>query len=296
MKQKIAFIINPFSGSVKKRNIPEAIEKYLDLTKYDYEIIYTEYSGHAIEIAKSLSTNGTDIICAVGGDGSLHEIGNGIMNDSITLAVLPVGSGNGIATHLGYKPRNLPYAFDIINTGFTTRIDVGTINQKKFYSVFGVGIDGHIAYEYKHRTKRSFFAYASLVTKQLLTALKFHDLEFTLNGVDRKEKVLTLCGFNSDQFGYSVGIVPWASAKDGLLEVAILKKFNPIKLPWITFCLLIKKPTWISELELHSVTELSIKKNELMKFQMDGDPFIFSEDLHISLANAAVKFIVPKIL
>lgn len=273
--------------------MPEAIDQFLDHKQYDYEIHYTQYSRHATEIARELSNKSIDILVAVGGDGSIHEIGNGITNPNISLAILPIGSGNGLATHLGYKPRNLAYAFDIINRGHQVSIDVGMINTTKFYSVFGIGLDANIAYDYKNRRRRNFFAYTWLVIKQSLTHLRFHDIEFNINQTWRKEKLLILSGFNSDQFGYNFGIVPWASATDGQLDICILKKFNPIKLPWIALCLVIKKPTWIKEMELVQTDHLKIKKNAAIKFQMDGDPFPLQEDLNISMIKKSLPVLVP---
>lgn len=294
MKSNIAFIVNPFSGSVKKRNIPEAIELYLDHNKYNYTIHYTEYSGHATDIARKLSDTNIDVIVAVGGDGSIHEIGNGLTNPNITLGILPIGSGNGLATHLGYKPRNLADAFDIINKGYSVNIDVGVINQTKFFSVFGVGLDANIAYDYKTRRNRNFFAYAFLVVKQSLFYLNFFDIEFHIENTWRKEKILIISGFNSDQFGYNFGIVPWASAQDGRLDICILKKFNRLKLLWVTICLLLKKPKWIKEMELVATDQMIIKKNDAIKFQMDGDPFELKEDLHISMLKTSFPILVPK--
>jgi diacylglycerol kinase (ATP) len=294
VKLNIAFIVNPFSGSVKKRNIPEAIELFLDHSKYNYTIHYTEYSGHATDIARMLSEKAVDVIVAVGGDGSIHEIGNGLTNPNISLAILPIGSGNGLATHLGYKPRNLRYAFDIINQGHKIKIDAGAINGKKFFSVFGVGLDANIAYDYKTRRHRNFFAYAFLVIKQSLFNLQFFDIEFHIKGAWRKEKILIISGFNSDQFGYNFGIVPWASAQDGQLDICILKKFNRMKLLWVTICLLLKKPHWIEEMELIATDEMIIKKNNAIKFQMDGDPFELQEDLHISMMKQSFPVLVPK--
>jgi diacylglycerol kinase (ATP) len=294
LKKKIAFIINPFSGSVKKYNIPEAIEQHLDHTKYDYEVIFTTHSGHAIEISQNLSNTDIDIICGVGGDGSLHEIVNGLTNPNITLAIIPIGSGNGLASHIGYKPRNIKDAFDIINVGYDIHIDMGMVDGKKFISVFGVGLDAEVAYQYKHRTKRSLFAYASLALKEVFSDLRYYEIDFEIDDVKRHEKVLMICGFNSDQFGYNMGIVPWASATDGIMDVAIIKKMHWIKLPWVGFCLLIKKPNWSSDIEIIPVKKMCIKHREEIKFQIDGDPYLFSQDLHVAMLKGILKIIVRK--
>lgn len=294
-KKKIAFIINPFSGSVRKRNIPNAIDKFLDHSIYEFTLFYTEYAGHATEIAKQISHQNFDVVVAVGGDGSIHEIGNGITNSNITLAILPIGSGNGLATHLGYKPRNLKFAFEVINKGKIEKIDVGIVNGKKFFSVFGIGLDANIAYDYRNNRNRNFFAYAFLVIKQSLLHLKFHEIEFKIENAWRKERILVITGFNSDQFGYNFGIVPWASAKDGVLDICILKKFNPLKLLWVTICLLIKQPKWIKELELIQTDHMIIKKKSGIKFQMDGDPFPLDLDLEITLQKNSFKVLIPNL-
>ena len=79
MKQRIQFIINPISGVHKKTDIPGLIDMHLDHDKYEYGISYTEYRKHAIKIAKKCSKDGIDIVCAVGGDGSVHEVGTALI-------------------------------------------------------------------------------------------------------------------------------------------------------------------------------------------------------------------------
>ncbi|MFT5861177.1 MAG: diacylglycerol kinase (ATP), partial [Flavobacteriaceae bacterium] len=100
MKQRIRFIINPISGVHTKKDIPGLIEEFLDHSRFDYDLAFTECRGHAIEIAKTSSKNGFHIICAVGGDGSVHEVGTSLIGTKTHLAIIPTGSGNGLARHL----------------------------------------------------------------------------------------------------------------------------------------------------------------------------------------------------
>lgn len=88
MKQRIRFIINPISGVHKKTDIPGLIENHLDHSRFDYDLAYTEHRGHAIDIAKASSKNGFNIICAVGGDGSVHEVGTALIGTNTHLAML----------------------------------------------------------------------------------------------------------------------------------------------------------------------------------------------------------------
>jgi diacylglycerol kinase (ATP) len=100
MKRKIRFIINPKSGVQQKNDFPALIEKYIDKSQFDFDIAHTEYKKHAKEIAAKSAAEGYDIVCAVGGDGSVHEVGTVLIGTKTQLAIIPAGSGNGLARHL----------------------------------------------------------------------------------------------------------------------------------------------------------------------------------------------------
>ena len=84
MKQSIRFIVNPISGVGKKNIIPGLIKKHLDHDVFTYDIVYTEYKLHAKALATEASKEGVDIVCAVGGDGSVHEVGTALARFGIT--------------------------------------------------------------------------------------------------------------------------------------------------------------------------------------------------------------------
>src|SRR6218665_888146 len=114
MKKRIRFIINPISGGVKKAKVPQMIETYLDHSKYEYDIAITQYKKHAQAIARESANEGIDIVCAVGGDGSVHEVGTALVGTKCHLAIIPTGSGNGLARHLKV-PLKTPDAIKNIN-------------------------------------------------------------------------------------------------------------------------------------------------------------------------------------
>ena len=122
MKQTIRFIVNPISGVGKKNYIPDLIENYLDHNKFDYDLAFTEYKLHAKTLAKQSSEEGIDIVCAVGGDGSVHEVGTALIGTKTKLAILPVGSGNGLARHLKIS-MNIREAIECINNSKSIAMD-----------------------------------------------------------------------------------------------------------------------------------------------------------------------------
>ena len=99
-KKQITFIINPISGTRDKRFIVRDIQKFLDCDKFDYNIEMTEYAGHACESSQREKDKGTDIVVAVGGDGTVNEVASELVNSNTALALIPCGSGDGLARHL----------------------------------------------------------------------------------------------------------------------------------------------------------------------------------------------------
>ena len=99
-KKKILFLINPKSGVQSKKRVPELIEKYIDRVKYIPTIEYTQYAGHACELTRKAVENGMDIVVAVGGDGTINEVGRSLVHSSTAMGVIPCGSGNGFAAPL----------------------------------------------------------------------------------------------------------------------------------------------------------------------------------------------------
>jgi diacylglycerol kinase family enzyme len=99
-KKTIVFIINPISGTQSKRSILRQIEEMIDREKYDYRIVRTQYAGHAVEIAHEAATEGVDLVVAIGGDGTINEVGRSLVHTSTAMGIIPCGSGNGLARHL----------------------------------------------------------------------------------------------------------------------------------------------------------------------------------------------------
>ena len=99
-KKKIVFIINPVSGTQGKEQILSWINERLDKDLYDKEVIYTEYAGHAVEIAAQKAAEKAFAVVAIGGDGTINEIARSLVHTETALGIIPCGSGNGLARHL----------------------------------------------------------------------------------------------------------------------------------------------------------------------------------------------------
>ena len=153
MKKKILFIINPISGIgpkglLRRRHkvVEKLIDEKLNKTIFDYELSYTKAPKHAIELSKQGAKENFDIIVAVGGDGSVNEVGRSLIGTKSTLAILPCGSGNGAARHLEI-PMDLMRAMKIINQQKAATIDTFSINNEIAINTAGIGFAAHIAHD-----------------------------------------------------------------------------------------------------------------------------------------------------
>lgn len=289
--KKILFVVNNLSGTVSQYNIKKCVEIFLDHEKYNSSLFYIDSETNPSEYI-SLFDKNYDIIVSVGGDGTLLEIGQNIIDKNITLGIIPIGSGNGLATHLGYKPREIENAFKAINSEKIVPIDVATINGEYFFSNFGYGIDALIAKDFKIKKKRSLLVYSTLTIKRILN-IKPTFISYITDGKEYSAETYLFNVFNSNLFGYNVGLLPWASAFDGKLDLVYLRKASWWKFPFITLCILLKKPQWSSDLIFSEITDITIKNPNKIEYQVDGDPKLTKSDIQINILPSKLNVIVP---
>ena len=168
-KKKIIFIVNPISGTQSKELVLSLLDEKIDKEMYTWEIVYTERAGHAIEIAADAADKNTDIVVAVGGDGTINEIARSLVHTNTALGIIPCGSGNGLARHLqiSMDPRK---ALEILNDGIIDIIDYGKINGTDFFCTCGVGFDAFVSLKFANAGKRGLLTY---LEKTLQESLKY---------------------------------------------------------------------------------------------------------------------------
>lgn len=294
-KRRIRFIINPKSGIRKKSRLPIAIESYFDPDLFDIEICYTERPGHAIELSKEAVSLQFDTVVAVGGDGSINEAGNPLVSTNTKLGIIPHGSGNGLANHLGI-PKNTKKALEIIKSGNVIQIDSCKCNERYFFSNLGIGFDVNVARQFSAHKIRGFLSYAIAVLVQFY--FKYRPITLSAkNGSNFEEKKVFLCTiFNSNQYGFNIGLTPDASLIDGKFNVSIVSPFSKLLLLPYGLGVLLKKLNWIKELQTFNAEKIHLmkSKSETLKFQMDGDCFESDQDLNIKIEPASLNILAPE--
>lgn len=135
-KKRIVFVVNPISGTQGKRAILKWIDERINREIFDYTVMKTQYAGHAVEIAATAAKDNADMVVAIGGDGTINEIGRSLVHTNTALGIIPCGSGNGLARHL-HIPMDPKAAIDLINNGERICIDYGKINNRLFLHLRG---------------------------------------------------------------------------------------------------------------------------------------------------------------
>ncbi len=290
-KQKIIFIINPISGVVKRKNVDNQIALFIDKEKYDYQIIHTEYAQHAINLTEQAIIDGADIIVAVGGDGSVNEVVNGLKGSKVKLGIIPLGSGNGLARFLKI-PFKIKDAIEVINRNNYTSVDTVNVNERLFLSIAGIGFDALVAKRFAKYNKRGFWSYFTIASKEY-RMYSPKNYQLTLNGEVIKRRALMIVFANSDQFGYNTSIAPHAKIDDGMIDVCVVKKIPVYKMLFFIQLLFLKQLYKTNYLEIIKTKEVFIERKRNRVVNIDGEAVKLTKNLHIQVNHLALNVIIP---
>jgi YegS/Rv2252/BmrU family lipid kinase len=291
LKKKVLFILNPVSGGKPTDKIPDIIRSEIDTGKYDYEIKFTKHPGHAHELANNAITENIDIIVAVGGDGTVNEVASCLIQSKVVLGIVPVGSGNGLARHLGI-PRSVSKAIRLINKSHHHFIDTATVNGKAFISIAGVGFDAEVARKFTDSKKRGFSGYLKIIGTTFMN-YKPKKYKITLDNKTLTTKALFISIANSNQFGYNTQIAPKAKLNDGQLDVCIVQKPKWLELPLIANLVFLKMIDKSPHVSITPAKELLIERKKGKYVNLDGEAIKMKKKLHIKINPSSLKVMIP---
>ncbi len=292
IKQRILFIVNPISGSRRRRNLVQMINEKIDSDKYDINIELTKYAGHAIEISRQAVKNRYDVIVAVGGDGTVNEVASQMINSNSTLGIIPGGSGNGLARHLNI-PLTVLRAINLLNKGVVSKIDTATVNDNPFISIAGIGFDALVAKKFAKSQRRGFLTYFKIAANEFMTYKpKKYILSFD-EGLYIKRRAFFISFANSNQFGYNAKIAPNARLNDGKIDICIAQKPNVFQTPVVANLLLLKLIDKSPLMDIIPTTGVVIKQKKNRVINIDGEPVKLSKKLVIKVVPSSLKVIIP---
>jgi diacylglycerol kinase family enzyme len=263
---KIHFIINPISGKGKHNIDYNYLRAFFQEKEYDLKVAFSKYKKHAISLTESAIEAGADIVVACGGDGTIHEVATQIVGKDISFGIIPVGSGNGLASNLSI-PKDIEQAILKIKTGRILKMDVGSVNGEYFFSNMGFGIDATIIESYEKSGKHKLVSY---IKAALNSALQYRTkkMKVSYNGISKEA--------------------------DGLLDYVMVPKINFIKQLTFGLYVLLKKTETFRKTDYVQTQKIEVevldqKKNGL---QLDGEFYEFkTNSFQIEVKEGALKVI-----
>ncbi len=286
---KTLFIINPIAGVGKQKDIDIIIDQYLDKNKFIYDLKFTCYSGHATKLTEEALNNNYNIIVVVGGDGTVSECSKALIGTEICMAVIPCGSGNGFAYHIGIE-RDIKKALLQLNSNKIKYIDTCEVNNLPFVNVSGIGFDAHIAKIFATTEIRGFYSYIKICLREL--SYKAQEYEIEYNNTKRKIKAYAIVFANTSQYGNDARIAPNAKIDDGLIDFVIINKFPSWQIPYFLYKVLKGKVLQNKNVEIILSKEMKISSIKPFA-HLDGEIKYFTNPLNVKISDKKLKILVP---
>ena len=276
------FIVNPISGKKRKA----AIIAYLE--KMGCKVVCTKYAGEAEKIAREATES---VIVAVGGDGTVNEVARGIVGTDKVLGIIPCGSGDGLALHLGIS-RYYKQAVKTIMNGKKIKIDSGLINGRPFFSVCGTGFDAIVSERFAKSGKRGIMNYIEIGLKTWMEYKpQKHIVEIDGQSFEMDASLITVG--NSSQWGNNAKITPRADIEDGYLDMTAVDRVSVLEMPALALELMTGTLNWNNKVHCYRGREIKIFRPTPGPAHADGDWFSAGNDLEIRILPQSLNVIVP---
>lgn len=265
------FICNPISGNSKASKAMATIRSELERLNVEYEFHITEEKRHATRLARQLTQEGYTDIVVIGGDGTLHEVLNGIVNpEKVTLGIIPCGSGNDFA-NVAKIPLEPLAALKLILSGNAKYTDYMVCSGIRGINIMGTGVDVEILKRcYKSKIIKGKLKYA-ISTVLSIISYKYPHVEAIINGQKRERDCFIVCTANGSVFGGGITIAPQAEIDDGKLDFVLVNGMKGSKKPYALIHLANGKILDIPETEFCNIENVKAIFNTPVDIQIDGE-------------------------
>ena len=290
--EKITVIINPVSGTTSKKRIPDLLDQYIPSDQFEKQFFFTEYRGHAYELASKAVKENAGYVIAVGGDGTVNEVARALVESSSVLGIVPMGSGNGLARDLAI-PMDSRKALEVIFERKIRTIDYCKANNRIFFCTCGVGFDASVSERFAKRKRRGPLSYMrSVVTEYLQFKPDTYDIVFE-NEVLSKKAFLVTCA-NASQYGNNAFIAPQADMNDGMMDIAVLSPFSPFDVGHLIVQMFTKQITKNRKLQYYRSKKLALRRAKPGIVHIDGEPVYMDKIISLEVFPNGLNVIVPQ--
>ncbi len=300
MSRKFIFFINPISGTSTKKNLPGIIKQRCGEKNFPYEILNTNAKGEYAYLKEKADKNQVTDIIICGGDGTISKIVSFLLHSNISIGIIPLGSGNGLAFTAGI-PANIHKALDIIFDNNAMWIDGFYINEEFSCMLCGLGFDAVVAHNFAKQPGRGLVTYLSEAIKNFANS-KTYNFSLEINGEKFDSKAYFISFANSNQFGNHVTIAPKASLCDGLTDVVIVQEMNKPKLIYSLLKQIFSgKPSANYDKEQNNIlyyqaSTIQVENKDMAPLHIDGEPAETQKEFLIKNCPRAFKLLQPVVV
>jgi diacylglycerol kinase (ATP) len=291
--QKVVVIINPISGAGRRRDLArqraEQAAAFIEKRRLDAEVFVTERPGHARELAQAACRRGATLCVAWGGDGTVNEIGSAVVDSPASLAIVPTGSGNGLARELGI-PLDPASAFQMAFEGHQRLIDAGELDGHLFFNIAGLGLDARVAHRFADGglERRGFVRYLELAAREVLTFVP-SEYAVTADGHERRVRPLVMAIANARQYGNGAIIAPLALLDDGKLDLVVVNHRPAWQVLLHTRRLFSGAMAQVPGVSMTKARSITISADSPLLYHVDGEPFTGSCSITASVRRMALR-------
>jgi diacylglycerol kinase (ATP) len=290
------FIINPMAAGGKCAKAGGVIHQLARKEGIDFDIEYTKKPHDATEIARKYCDQ-FEYIVAVGGDGTINEVVNGMVGGKAKLGIIPSGCGNDFIRSLSI-PRVLVSAFKILLLKRTCKIDIGKANDFYFINGLGIGFDAWVVKtisEAKRLYGKSKYLYGIFKS---IYQYKPVDMHISYSNTTFRDKYFMINVGNGSYMGGGFKLTPFAKLNDGLLDLNIVKNLTKLEIYKNLIKVFSGKHTNMPQVSVAKAYYVNVKSGENFAAHIDGELLSIDSDagsysLKISLLSEALEVIIP---
>lgn len=291
---KARLIINPISGTRSKTGLDRMVIDALGPLGREIEVAYTKGHGDATRLALSAVEKGCETVLAAGGDGTINETAAALCGTGVVLGIIPCGSGNGLARHLGI-PVDIKESLKIIIENHAMDIDYATVNDKKFFCTCGVGFDAAVSEAFARKKTRGKLTY---IQSTFQTYANYEPEHYTIiaNGKTLTEKAFLVAVCNASQYGNNAYIAPSASINDGLLDVTIIHAGNALSTALVGVDMLTGMIERNMLIQTFRTDNIIIEREHRGPSHVDGEPMEMDRSLRVCCHHNGLRVFTPSVV
>lgn len=289
--KQLMLIINPISGTNSKAGLAGMVQDVLAPIGYQIDVKYTTCQGDATRLATLAVEQGYDAVLAAGGDGTINETAIALCGSKVPLGIIPAGSGNGLARHIGI-PVDPRLSLKVIERQHVVDCDYATVNDRPIFCTFGVGFDAAVSHRFARQKRRGKLSYIRSAISEYVT---YHPQTYTIsaNGHIITEKAFIVAVCNASQYGNNAYIAPEASITDGLLDITVVHAGNPVDAAVVGVDLMtgyINRNTMIHTFRAPAAV---IYRTGEGPAHIDGEPVILDDIMDVRCRHGALRIFTP---